>query len=67
MRSLFVVRFIRNDGKPDEEYVYNTYEEAQKHYDLFQNDDSGLYERIEIVDYHSREKKCKDMEFDKEL
>ena len=46
---MWVVRFIRWDGKPDEEYFYHTQGEAKNHRDLFQNDDSGLYEKIEVV------------------
>ena len=45
----WIVRFVRKDGKPDEEYYYSTQEEAEHHRDLFQDDDSGLYERIEVV------------------
>lgn len=45
----WLVRFVRKDGKPDEEYYYNTKEEAEYHRNLFQDDDSGLYEKIEII------------------
>lgn len=45
----WLVRFVRKDGKPVEEYYYNTKEEAEYHRNLFQNDDSGLYEKIEII------------------
>ena len=44
----YVVRFIRVDGKPDEEYYYNTYQEAYAHKALFDDDDSGLYKSIEV-------------------
>ena len=44
----YIVRFISVDGKPDEEYYYNTLQEAQAHKELFDDDDSGLYKRIEI-------------------
>ena len=44
----YIVRFIRVDGKPDEEYYFNTLQEAQAHKELFDDDDSGLYTRIEI-------------------
>lgn len=47
---MFVVRFVRKDGKPDEEYYYHTLEDAEAHRDFFDDDDSGLYERIEIVE-----------------
>ncbi len=49
MEEYYVVRFIRKDKKPTEEFAYHTYEEAFVHLALFRNDDSGLYERIEIV------------------
>ena len=47
----WIVRFVRKDGKPDEEYYYRTKIEAEYHRDLFQDDDSGLYERIELIKY----------------
>lgn len=49
MNDGYVVRFVRKDSQPDEEYFYRTYEEACWHLGLFQNDDSGLYSRIEIL------------------
>ena len=49
MDNGYIVRFIRKDDKPVEEYFYHTYEEAFVHLALFRNDDSGLYRRIEIV------------------
>ena len=47
---MFLVRFIRVDAKPTEEYPYRTQEEAEKHFSLFLNDDSGLYKNISIYD-----------------
>lgn len=49
MNNEYIVRFIRKDDKPVEEFFYHTYEEAFVHLALFRNDDSGLYRRIEIV------------------
>ena len=49
---MWIVRFIRRDGKPDEEYYYHTQQGAEAHRDLFQDDDSDLYEAIEVVGYH---------------
>ena len=46
---MLIVRFVRNDEKPDEEYYYNTVAEAIYHIHLFINDTSGLYDRIELV------------------
>lgn len=48
--KMFVVRFVRKDGKPDEEYYYHTLQDAEAHKRLFDDDDSDLYERIEIVE-----------------
>lgn len=45
----YFVRFIRKDNKPVEEFFYNAYEDALKHFTLFRDDDSGLYKRIELV------------------
>ena len=52
----FIVRFVRRDGKPDEEYFYNTTGEALYHFELFANDDSGLYTRIEVSRYAEPDK-----------
>ena len=49
MDNEYIVRFIRKDDKPVEEFFYHTYEEAFVHLALFRNDDSGLYRRIEFV------------------
>ena len=49
MNDLWIVRFVRKDGKPDEEYFYHSQNEAEYHRDLFQNDDSGLYKKIEVI------------------
>ena len=47
---MWVVRFIRKDGKPDEEYFYLTFSDAEYQRRLFENDSSDLYERIEVVE-----------------
>ncbi len=49
VRLMWIVRFIRRDGKQDEEYYYHTLREAEAHKELFWGDDSYLYETIEIV------------------
>ena len=48
MGNGYIVRFVRRDGKPDEEYFYRTAEEARRHFDMFTDDDSGVYDRIEV-------------------
>ena len=50
MENGYIVRFVRRDGKPNEEYLYRTVEEARQHFDLFNEDDSGLYDSIEVID-----------------
>ena len=46
---MYMVRFVRRDGKPDEEYYYNSLEAAQNHITLFYDDDSGLYKMILLL------------------
>lgn len=50
MPEYFITRFIRKDHQPNEDYYYRTVFEAIKHYSLFEDDDSDLYDRIQIVD-----------------
>ena len=46
----YSVHFIRVDEQPEEIYFYNTPEEAKWHLHLFDNDDSELYQKIEVKD-----------------
>ena len=46
---MYITRFIRKDHKPPEEYYYRSQAEAQAHLDLFREDDSDLYSRIEVL------------------
>ena len=48
MSDFYIVRFIRADGGPDEEYYYNYEKGAADHFDLFLDDDSEIYDRIEL-------------------
>ncbi len=43
MDNSYIVRFIRKDGKPVEEFFYHTFEAAISHFLLFKDDDSDLY------------------------
>ena len=52
----YIVRFVRRDGKPDEEYFYHTTGEALWHFEMFADDDSSLYTRIEVSRFDSPEK-----------
>ncbi len=46
---MFVLRFIRKDRKPVEEYYYHSEVDALSHLHLFTNDDSSLYESIVLI------------------
>ena len=48
MNDYYIVRFVRADCGPDEEYYYHREEDALRHYNFFLDDDSSLYLRIEI-------------------
>ena len=45
---MYIVRFIRRDGKPDEEYFYRALGYAEQHVRVFEKDRMGDYERIEL-------------------
>ena len=47
---MYLVRFIRKDCQPDEEYYYNKLVDAQNHLDLFRDDNSDLYLQIDLFD-----------------
>ena len=48
-RDYFAVSCVRKDKQPDENYVYNEFSDAKHHFDSFRNDDSGLYDKIELL------------------
>ena len=48
-KNFYIVKFIRKDGKPDEEYYYMKIEDALYHYHLFENDTSNMYKDILLV------------------
>ena len=47
----YIVQFVRRDWQPNEEYIYYTREEAEQHFRLFRNDDSGLYKEICLLSW----------------
>lgn len=47
---MFLTKFVRKDGKPDEEYYYHSASEATDHLSLFLDDDSNLYGSIVASD-----------------
>lgn len=46
---MYIVKFVRRDHEPDEEYIYNGYSDAKHHMDLFIGDDSQLYSHIDLL------------------
>ena len=52
---MYITRFIRKDGRKNEDYWYHTLEEALAHLELFRDDDSGLYKKILVIDEENRE------------
>lgn len=50
MEKYFILRFVRADNQPNEDYYYHNRQDAEEHYNLFLHDDSGLYNSIEIIE-----------------
>ena len=46
---MFIIRFIRSDNLPCEEYYYNCIHDALFHLLLFANNESGLFKRIYLL------------------
>lgn len=49
-RVVFTVQFHRCDSKPVEEYEYHSKDDAEQHFNLFQDDNSGLYTHINLTE-----------------
>lgn len=50
-KYMYITRFTRADqDKTTEDYLYQTEQEAKDHLLLFQNDDSGLYRNVAVID-----------------
>lgn len=47
--ELYIVRFIRRDAEPIEEYYYRSLSAAEDHLEMFRDDDSELYSKIEVL------------------
>lgn len=47
---MFTLTFVRRDHKPNEIYYYQKNSDAIYHFQLFKDDDSGLYHRILLED-----------------
>lgn len=55
--SLYIVRFMRFDDYPDEEYSYLCLSDAETHYQLYINDTSGLYYEVQLLEVVSGNEK----------
>ena len=54
---MYVVRFVRSDRWPPglELYYYNDLASAKYHLGLFVDDNSGLYDRVELINDETEE------------
>ena len=52
---MYITRFVRRDGKADEDYFYDELMDALWHIQQFQDDESGLYEKILVIDAEGSE------------
>ena len=56
-RYSYTVRFHHVDGSPSESYQYHKLQDACHHFELYDNDDSGIYSSIELIEHDLLEKK----------
>ena len=60
---MYLVRFLRKDGKPIEEYCYTELKDAREHFELFREDDSDLYESIQMIEEGIENKEIDSLSF----
>ena len=53
--KLYLVSLIRQGNLPNEDYYYHGLEDAKYHFSLFKEDDSGLYQRILLIEQGQKE------------
>ena len=51
---LYIVRFMRLDDYPDEEYNYIRKSDAEKHFSMYATDNSGLYYEIQLSEVRNK-------------
>ena len=51
---LYIVRFMRLDDYPDEEYNYIRKSDAEKHFSMYPTDNSGLYYEIQLSEVRNK-------------
>ena len=57
MKTDYIVQFMRKDGQPNDEYIYSDKIDAEKHFRLFRNDDSGLYTEVCLLSWQGNDTK----------
>ena len=50
MKKVYIVRCLRSDERPDEEYRYINVSEARKHYKAYQNDTNITYFAMQLIE-----------------
>ena len=45
----YIVKFLRRDNQPDEEYIYWNQQDAKHHFELFRHDNSNIYKKIMLL------------------
>lgn len=56
-RYSYTVRFHHVDGSPSDSYQYHDIQDACHHFELYDDDDSGIYSSIELIEHDLLEKK----------
>ena len=51
---LYIVRFMRLDDYPDEEYNYIRKSDAEKHFSMYATDNGGLYYEIQLSEVRNK-------------
>lgn len=51
---LYIVRFMRLDDYPDEEYNYIRKSDAEKHFSMYATGNSGLYYEIQLLEVRNK-------------
>ena len=51
---LYIVRFMRLDDYPDEEYNYIRKSDAEKHFSMYATYNSGLYYEIQLLEVRNK-------------
>ena len=55
-RYCYTVRFHHADGSPSETYQYYALQDACQHFELYADDESGIYSSIELIEHDLLEK-----------